>query len=80
MNLWEQILEEVGYLTEVLQELNLWELILKKKKAWNLFYMFRNCKENIDQLGNYPIDIPQIVKYYPVNIEWIHIFSVCACP
>ena len=78
MNLREQILEEVGYLTDVLRELNLWELILKK--ARKLFYVFRNCKENVDQLGNYPIDLPQIVKYNSVNTEWIHIFSVCACP
>lgn len=73
MNLREQILEEVGYLTDVVRELNLWELILKKKKkkeaAQKLFYVLRNCKENVDQLGNYPIDLPQIVKYDPVNTE-----------
>ena len=28
-----------------------------------------NCKENVDQLGNYPIDLPQIVKYNSVNTE-----------
>lgn len=49
MNLREQILEEVGYLTDVLWELNLWELILKKKKS--CFMCLETAKRMLINLG-----------------------------